>query len=100
MFEDFAETVAAGFEEPEIEIEGVRLRVLRKRARRSHDVRAIIVRGEGDGEPLRRFAGRIAEVLAEDFDDELLQSGTAPRADRQLVIRMWAASLTLSLIHI
>lgn len=94
VVDEFAETVAVAFEDAEIDIEEAAARKLLEQARRSHDVLAIIVRGEGDGEPLRRFAGRIAEVLAEDFDDELLQSGTAPRADRQLVIRMWAASLT------
>lgn len=94
IVDEFAETVATAFEDADVDIEGGRLRVLLEQARRSHDVLAIIVRGEGDGEPLRRFAGRIAEVLAEDFDDELLDSGTTPRADRQLVIRMWAASLT------
>ena len=94
VVDEFAETVAIAFEEADVDTGGGRLGVLLEQARRSHDVLAIIVRGEGDGEPLRRFAGRIAEVLAEDFDDELLESGATPRADRHLVIRMWAASLT------
>ncbi len=93
IVDEFAESVAIAFEDADIDIEGGRLRVLLEQSRRSRDVLAIIVRGEGDGEPLRRFAGLIAEVLAEDFEDELLESGATPRADRQLVIRMWAASL-------
>lgn len=94
IVDEFADSVATAFEDADVETEGGRLRVLLEQARRSHDVLAIIVRGEGDGEPLRRFARRIAEVLAEDFDDELLESGATPRADRHLVISMWAASLT------
>ena len=94
VVDEFAETVAIAFEDADGEIEGGRLSVLLEQARRSHDVLAIIVRGEGDGEPLRRFARRIAEVLAEDFDDELLEAGTTPRADRHLAISMWAAGLT------
>lgn len=94
VVDEFAETVAVAFEDADIDIEGGRLRVLLEQARRSHDVLAIIVRGEGDGQPLRRFAQRIAEVLVEDFDDELLESGATPLADRHLVISMWAAGLT------
>ena len=42
----------------------VRLEVLLEQARASRDVLGIIVRGEGDGRPLRRFTERVEEVIA------------------------------------
>ena len=42
---------------------------------------------------MRRFTARIAEVLVEDFDDQLLELGTSPQADRSLVVAMWASAL-------
>ena len=44
-----------------------RLQVLLEQARASRDVLGIIVRGEGDGGPLRRFTERVEEVIADDL---------------------------------
>ena len=94
VVDEFAGNVAAAFEASDaIGSDGGRLRVLLEYAGKWPDVLTIIVRGEGDGAPLRRFTARIAEVLVEDFDDELLELGTSPQADRSLVVAMWASAL-------
>lgn len=95
VVDEFADDVAAAFEAADaIGSDGGRLRVLLEQAGRSGDVLTLIMRGEGDGAPLRRFTQRIAEVLVEDFDDELLELGTSPRTSRSLVVTMWAAALS------
>ena len=74
VVDEFAGNVAAAFEASDaIGSDGGRLRVLLEYAGKWPDVLTIIVRGEGDGAPLRRFTARIAEVLVEDFDDQLLE---------------------------
>ena len=70
-----------------------RLEVLLEQARASRDVLSIIVRGEGDGGPLRRFTERVEEVIATDLTARLAERGATPRLDPSLITRLRAAQV-------
>ena len=70
-----------------------RLEVLLEQARASRDVLGIIVRGEGDGRPLRRFTERVEEVIAADLADRMEQQRVSPRLDVSLITRLRAAQV-------
>ena len=72
---------------------GARLEVLLAQARESRDVLGIIVRGEGDGGPLRRFTERVEEVIATDLAARTAQQRVRPRLDVSLITRLRAAQV-------
>jgi AcrR family transcriptional regulator len=89
----FADDVIAALDDPSLAAgPRVRLQILFERARQTADVLRIIVRGEGDGAPLRRFTDRVERVLAEDFE-----AGRRPAihadVERDLLIAMRAAQI-------
>ena len=68
----FADDVIAALGEDEAaDHPAGRLQVLLVQAREYRDVLGIIVRGEGDGGPLRRFTERVEEVIAADLTVKL-----------------------------
>jgi hypothetical protein len=70
-----------------------RLEVLLEQARESRDVLGLIVRGEGDGGPLRRFTERVEEVIATDLAERLARERVKPRLDVSLITRLRAAQV-------
>ena len=70
-----------------------RLEVLLEQARESRDVLGIIVRGEGDGGPLRRFTERVEEVIATDLVARTARERAKPRLDVSLITRLRAAQV-------
>lgn len=84
----FADQVVAALEATDGSGPSARLEVLLDQARASRDVLGIIVRGEGDGGPLRRFTERIEEVIDADLTDRLTAAGATPRVHRSLVTRL------------
>ncbi len=90
----FADDVIAALGEDEAaDHPAGRLQVLLVQAREYRDVLGIIVRGEGDGGPLRRFTERVEEVIAADLTVKLEQSGGAPRLDPTLITKLRAAQV-------
>jgi AcrR family transcriptional regulator len=85
----FADEVIAALDATDGEGPAVRLEVLLDQARGARDVLSIIVRGEGDGGPLRRFTERVEEVIAADLDAVAIQ----PRIDVSLITRLRAAQV-------
>ena len=71
----------------------VRLEVLLEQARASRDVLGIIVRGEGDGGPLRRFTERVEDVIAADLAARMAEEGATPRLDVSLITRLRTAQV-------
>jgi hypothetical protein len=68
-----------------------RLQVLLEEAQASRDLLGIIVRGEGDGRPLRRFTERVEAVLSADLEERLRRTGATPRVDPTLITKLRAA---------
>lgn len=90
----FADAVIAALEAAEgADHPGGRLEVLLEQARASRDVLGIIVRGEGDGGPLRRFTERVEEVIAADLAARMAESHATPRVDPSLITRLRAAQV-------
>jgi hypothetical protein len=67
--------------------------VLLEHARGASDVLGIIVRGEGDGRPLRRFTECVEEVIANDLTDRVAEAKATPRVDRSLITHLRAAQV-------
>ena len=57
------------------------------------NVLGIIVRGEGDGRPLRRFTERVEAVIASDLDAQVADRGATPRLDATLISKLRAAQV-------
>ena len=90
----FADEVVAALEASEEEAGPAgRLEVLLEHARGARDVLGIIVRGEGDGGPLRRFTERVEAVIAADLAERSAASGVTPRLDRTLITHLRAAQV-------
>ncbi len=68
---------------------GGRLAVLLGLAREWRDVIGLIVRGEGDGGPLRRLTERVEQVLAAD----LAREGASTGVDPGLLVKVRAAAV-------
>jgi AcrR family transcriptional regulator len=75
------------------QVPAVRLELLLERARGSRNVLSIIVRGEGDGAPLRRFTERVEEVIASDLAARVAERKVEPRVDASLITRLRAAQV-------
>ena len=69
------------------------MEVLLEHARESSDVLGLIVRGEGDGEPLRRFTERVEAVLTAEIAERCAAAGVEPRSDPRLIAAMRAAEV-------
>lgn len=94
VVDDFADRVEAAFDAPEVAARSTgRLVVLLEQAAASSDVLRLIVRGEGDGVPLRRFTDRIEQVVAADLAARTTAAGAAPRVEPSLISRLRAAQL-------
>ena len=90
----FADEVVDAIQAPDVEAGPAgRLEVLLDRARGARDVLGIIVRGEGDGGPLRRFTERVEAVMAADLAARLEAAGVTPRVDVSLITRLRAAQV-------
>jgi AcrR family transcriptional regulator len=94
VVDGFADEVVAALRSPDVgEGPSGRLEVLLEHARSAADVLGIIVRGEGDGGPLRRFTERVEEVISADLTERLTEAGAEPRIDRSLITRLRAAQV-------
>jgi AcrR family transcriptional regulator len=94
VVDGFADEVVAAIQSPEVEAGPVgRLEVLLEHARSAGDVLGIIVRGEGDGGPLRRFTERVEEVIGADLATRIDEVGATPRVDLSLITRLRAAQV-------
>jgi len=94
VVDGFADEVVAAIQSPEVEAGPAgRLEVLLQHARTTGDVLGIIVRGEGDGGPLRRFTERVEEVIGADLATRIDEAGATPRVDLSLVTRLRAAQV-------
>lgn len=90
----FADEVIAALEANEVTSGAAgRLEVLLEQAQASRDVLGIIVRGEGDGGPLRRFTERVEEVIAGDVSARMEEHDATPRIDPALIARLRAAQV-------
>lgn len=90
----FADEVIAALEVAEVMSGSAgRLEVLLEQAQASRDVLGIIVRGEGDGRPLRRFTERVEEVIAADLTARMQEHDATPRMDPSLIARLRAAQV-------
>jgi AcrR family transcriptional regulator len=94
VVDHFADDVIAALESVDgLDGPTMRLEVLLQQARASRDVIGIIVRGEGDGRPLRRFTERVEEVIATDLAARNAEQRTTPRLDVSLITRLRAAQV-------
>lgn len=94
VVDDFADQVTAVFDDPAVASRPAgRLEVLLEQARESRDVLGLIVRGEGDGEPLRRFTERVEIVLATDLAQRCAAAGAEPRLDPRLIAALRAGQV-------
>ncbi|MFK0117575.1 TetR/AcrR family transcriptional regulator [Streptomyces sp. NPDC090994] len=64
------------------------LRML-EHAREERDLYRIVLRGEGDGKPLRMFTEACARVAAEEFRERSERNAVEPRIDAGLLARAW-----------
>jgi len=94
VVDHFADDVIAALEAAEgAHGPAVRLEVLLEQARGASDVLGIIVRGEGDGRPLRRFTERVEEVIAGDLASRMADHGAEPQLEVSLITRLRAAQV-------
>jgi AcrR family transcriptional regulator len=89
----FADDVIAALGAAEASDPGDRLEVLLEQAQASRDVLSIIVRGEGDGGPLRRFTERVEEVIRADLTVRMAEGRATPRVDVSLITRLRSAQV-------
>ncbi|MFH9569817.1 TetR/AcrR family transcriptional regulator [Streptomyces sp. NPDC017454] len=64
------------------------LKMLRH-AREERDLYRIVLRGEGDGKPLRMFMDAVARATAEEFRARAERNAVQPRIDPELLARVW-----------
>ena len=76
---------------------GARLRVLFEHARRDEDVFRVILRGEGDGVALRRFAERILIEVRSTMARRIATTGAAPRVPIELSCRSFVGEILATL---
>lgn len=69
------------------------LEVLLEQAQASRHVLGLIVRGEGDGAPMRRFTERVEGVIAADLTARTEAHEATPRIDSSLIARLRAAQV-------
>ncbi|MFI6520956.1 TetR/AcrR family transcriptional regulator [Spirillospora sp. NPDC050679] len=67
---------------------------LLRHAQERRDLYRIVLRGEGDGRPLRLFVQRTAEVVAEVFRERAEVNGVRPRLTPELLARAWVGEQT------
>lgn len=60
-----------------------------RHARQERDLYRIVLRGEGDGKPLRMFTEACARVAAEEFRGRSERNDVKPRIDGELLARVW-----------
>ncbi|MFA0839521.1 TetR/AcrR family transcriptional regulator [Streptomyces rochei] len=60
-----------------------------RHARQERDLYRIVLRGEGDGKPLRMFTEACARVAAEEFRGRSERNDVKPRIDADLLARVW-----------
>jgi AcrR family transcriptional regulator len=90
----FADDVIAALQASEVTSGPARrLEVLLEQAQASRHVLGLIVRGEGDGRPLRRFTERVEAVIAADLAARMEEHEATPRIDPSLIARLRAAQV-------
>ncbi|MDN3262803.1 helix-turn-helix domain-containing protein [Streptomyces sp. CSDS2] len=60
-----------------------------RHAREERDLYRIVLRGEGDGKPLRMFVDACAGATAEEFRARAERNAVKPRIDPELLARVW-----------
>ncbi|MER5630534.1 TetR/AcrR family transcriptional regulator [Streptomyces nitrosporeus] len=60
-----------------------------RHAREERDLYRIVLRGEGDGKPLRMFTDACARVAAEEFRGRSERNSVVPRIDPEVLARAW-----------
>ncbi|MDG9722656.1 MULTISPECIES: TetR/AcrR family transcriptional regulator [unclassified Streptomyces] len=60
-----------------------------RHAREERDLYRIVLRGEGDGKPLRMFMDAVARATAEEFRARAERNAVQPRIDPELLARVW-----------
>ena len=60
-----------------------------RHAREERELYRIVLRGEGDGKPLRMFTQACARVAAEEFRGRSERNDVKPRIDAELLARVW-----------
>ncbi|NEY33456.1 TetR family transcriptional regulator [Streptomyces sp. PRKS01-65] len=60
-----------------------------RHAREERDLYRIVLRGEGDGKPLRMFVDACARATAEEFRARAERNAVQPRIDSELLARVW-----------
>ncbi|GAA2891290.1 helix-turn-helix domain-containing protein [Streptomyces mexicanus] len=60
-----------------------------RHAREQRDLYRIVLRGEGDGKPLRMFEDACARATAEEFRARAERNRVQPRIDPELLARVW-----------
>jgi AcrR family transcriptional regulator len=94
VVDEFADRVIEAFDDSDVTSRPAgRMEVLLEQARESRDVLGLIVRGEGDGEPLRRFTERVEAVLTAEIAQRCAAAGVEPRSDPRLIAAMRAAEV-------
>ena len=90
---DLLQELAAGLEgvadETAIGFTGKPLLELFRHAEAERDLYRVILRGEGDGKPLRMFTDESVTRVAAVFRERSVTIGTEPRIDPQLLARAW-----------
>ncbi|GAA2635511.1 TetR/AcrR family transcriptional regulator [Actinomadura fulvescens] len=65
-----------------------------RHAQERRDLYRIVLRGEGDGRPLRLFVQRTVETVAEVFRERAELNGVRPRLTPDLLARAWVGEQT------
>ncbi|GGV00517.1 TetR family transcriptional regulator [Actinomadura cremea] len=65
-----------------------------RHAEQERDLYRIILRGEGDGKPLRMFVESCVRVTADEFSGRSERNGVEPRIDPGLLARAWVGEQT------
>ncbi|GAA1536893.1 TetR/AcrR family transcriptional regulator [Actinomadura kijaniata] len=65
-----------------------------RHAQERRDLYRVVLRGEGDGKPLRLFVQRTVEVATEVFRERAEVSGARPRLAPDLLARAWVGEQT------
>ncbi|MFF3501609.1 TetR/AcrR family transcriptional regulator [Streptomyces sp. NPDC003247] len=89
MLADLGTRLRPAMEENAVGFTGRPVLEMLRHAREERDLYRIVLRGEGDGKPLRMFAEACTEVAREEFRSRTERNDVKPRIDPALLARVW-----------
>lgn len=89
LLADLTERLAPAVSDSAVGFTGKPVLEMLRHAREERDLYRIVLRGEGDGKPLRMFTDACARATTEEFRARAERNAVRPRIDPELLARVW-----------